>query len=202
MNSKLAHILSTILHPLLMPTYGVFLFFFYTYLFIFPPNYKYYLTGLVFIMTGLIPALCMLAMFKMGMVSNHEISNREERMPAYLFTISSYLFCIFLLYRFKVPIWVTTFIVGGTLSIAVNMIITRWWKISAHLTGIGAVVGSIYSMCHIQQINPMWMLITSVVLSGALGTARISLKQHTLGQVVCGFICGFTCVFCSVYFSL
>lgn len=202
MNNKLAHILSTVLHPLLMPSYGVFLFFYYTYLYIFPPGYQYYLTGMVLLMTGLLPALSIVALFKMGLISNHEISNRSERMPAYFFTLASYILCAYFLHRLYVPIWVINFIVGGTLSIAINMVITKWWKISAHLTGIGAFVGSIYVMCYIQQSNQMWLLISSLVLAGSLGTARIALKQHTLGQVIAGFFCGFICTFAAVYFTL
>ncbi|MGL5921182.1 MAG: hypothetical protein ACRCZQ_11895, partial [Bacteroidales bacterium] len=137
-----ANIVSTVFHPLLMPTYGVALFFFYTYLFIFTTVWKWYLVGLVFILTGLLPALSIAALRKIGLVSNYEISNRNERLLPYIFTLSSYTMCLFLMWKLNVPIWVLLFVLGGEISLAINLLINRWWKISAHLTGIGGLVGS------------------------------------------------------------
>ncbi|MGL5787350.1 MAG: hypothetical protein ACRCX4_11105 [Bacteroidales bacterium] len=198
MKRLLANIVSIVFHPLLMPTYGVALFFFYTYLFIFTTVWKWYLVGIVFILTGLLPALSIAALRKIGLVSNFEITNRRERLLPYIFTLSSYTMCLFLMWKLNVPIWVLLFVLGGEVSLAVNLLINKWWKISAHLTGMGGMVGSVFALCYIQMINPVWLFATLLFCSGLLGTSRIILKQHTLGQVIAGFACGFICVFATI----
>ncbi|MGL5789208.1 MAG: hypothetical protein ACRCXV_04930, partial [Bacteroidales bacterium] len=65
MKRFIANVISIVLHPLLMPAYGVGLFYFYTYLFIFMPLWKGYLLGLVFLLTGLVPALSVIALHKL-----------------------------------------------------------------------------------------------------------------------------------------
>ena len=45
------------------------------------------------------------------------------------------------------------------------------------------------------QNNPVWWLCFFILLSGMLGTARIIVKQHTLLEVLAGFI---VVLFCGV----
>ena len=40
----------------------------------------------------------------------------------------------------------------------------------------------------------LWVMIVAVSLCGILGSARIILARHTLGQVIAGAINGFLCV--------
>ncbi|MGL5229084.1 MAG: phosphatase PAP2 family protein [Bacteroidales bacterium] len=199
MKRFIANAISIVFHPLLMPTYGVGLFYLYTYLYIFMPLWKGYLLGLVFLLTGLVPALSVIALHKLKIVSNYEITNKNERLLPYLFTLSSYSMCIFLLWKLNVPIWVVLFLLGGEISLIVNLFINNWWKISAHMTGIGGVVGSVFALCYLQNITPLWMFFVLLLCAGLLGSSRIYLKQHTLGQVIAGFFCGFLSIFFTVY---
>lgn len=43
------------------------------------------------------------------------------------------------------------------------------------------------------SFNPLWWLCLVLVLAGAVGTARMILRQHTLSQVVMGFLIGIVC---------
>lgn len=88
--------------------------------------------------------------------------------------------------------------------------VLRWWRthgagvgggeyvveISAHMAGMAGIVALIYNM-HVQiteAFNLLWVMIVAVSLCGILGSARIILARHTLGQVIAGAINGFLCV--------
>ncbi|MBQ2130894.1 MAG: phosphatase PAP2 family protein, partial [Prevotella sp.] len=43
--------------------------------------------------------------------------------------------------------------------------------------------------------NPVWWLCLVLILAGMVGTARMILRQHSLFQVVMGFLTGFFCAF-------
>lgn len=72
-------------------------------------------------------------------------------------------------------------------------IINVWWKISTHTAAIGGVAGALVSYSMAFSFNPLWWLCLVLVLAGAVGTARMILRQHTLSQVVMGFLIGIVC---------
>ena len=57
----------------------------------------------------------------------------------------------------------------------------------------GMMVGGLLSYSLIFNFNPVSWLCFFILLSGMLGTARIIVKQHTLLEVLAGFIVGLFC---------
>ena len=69
-------------------------------------------------------------------------------------------------------------------------IVNVWWKISTHTAAIGGVVGAVGAFADIFGFNPLpWFCIT-ILLAGMLGTSRMILRQHSLSEVVVGFVVG------------
>jgi membrane-associated phospholipid phosphatase len=66
-----------------------------------------------------------------------------------------------------------------------------WWKISTHSAAIGGVAGALLAFAEIFTFNPTWWLCLVLLVSGMVGTSRMILKQHSLSQVLIGFILGF-----------
>ena len=64
------------------------------------------------------------------------------------------------------------------------------WKVSAHMAGIGGVIGAIIAFSLKLSTNMILALILFVIAAGILGYARIKLKAHTPGQVYTGFFIG------------
>ena len=50
------------------------------------------------------------------------------------------------------------------------------------------------------NFNPVWWICLLLLLAGMVGTSRIILKQHTLEQVVAGYLVGIVCAFLSVVY--
>jgi membrane-associated phospholipid phosphatase len=85
---------------------------------------------------------------------------------------------------------------GASISLLSVTIINHWWKISAHLTGIGGLLGGIcsYGICY--STLPFYPILIVLILALLLMYSRIHLRAHTPMQVVCGFLLGllFTCI--------
>lgn len=69
-------------------------------------------------------------------------------------------------------------------------LINVWWKISTHTAAIGAMTGALFAFAEIFAFNPVWWFCLMIIIAGLLGTSRMVLRQHTLPQVVVGYIIG------------
>jgi len=75
------------------------------------------------------------------------------------------------------------------------VLINLKWKISAHLSGIGGLTGSIFGVCYRMALNPVWLFALVLFISALVGLSRIELKAHTPSQALAGFAIGFLMIF-------
>ena len=86
--------------------------------------------------------------------------------------------------------------VGSALTVLVIALINLKWKISAHMAGIGGLIGLVYQI-HVQDLSAFdlfWVLCLIIILAGVLGSARLALNRHNTLQVMAGVVVGFLCV--------
>ena len=197
----LSNIVSGMFHPLLMVTYGVILALMFTYLTIYPPAMKLLLIGGAFLSTAVIPGLFIYMMVRSGAAVDLELSDRKERVVPYLILITSILVCVFYMYKMMLPFWLLSLLVGASVALLLAMLINFYWKISAHMLGVGGLLGGIMGISRIHLMNPYWTFIIVIVIAGLVGTSRIFLKRHTSMQVYAGFCLGFICTFVSSFLS-
>lgn len=192
-----AHVLSWVLSPVLMPTYGIILVFFLSVLSYAPIGVKATIVAIVFTLTALIPGLAVWLMTRFGDVKDVALTRRKDRAIPYIIMILCMTGCGFYLSTTGLPEWIPVFYIGGAAAGIVNLIINNWWKISAHGAGIGGLIGMLvvmnrYGMPHFN----LWIWTMGTVLAaGCLGTARVWLGRHTALQTICGTIVGFLGVF-------
>ncbi len=196
MIKKISQILSFVFSPLLVPTYGILLAFHYSYLMLAPTGTKAGVTAVVFIFTCLFPLLLIGTLWKLGKVSDPGLNSRTDRTVPYLITAASYVAAVVYLFSVKSPMWLIMFFCGGLMAVAFSTVINRWWKISAHMAAMGGLLA--LCMCMMTggvAVRPMiWIVLTVAVLCGLVGSARLELERHTLGQVGAGFVNGMLCV--------
>lgn len=198
----IAKIISEVLHPLLMPFYGILMMFFYSYLYIYPTIFKLFILGGVLLFTCLIPALSILMLYKLGKIKTIGLNHREDRPLPYAICFISYLFCGIYLFRTGLPLWATAYVAGGLLAVITAALVNIKWKISAHMTGIGGVLGAAFALATIQMIFPMYLFMGLILAAGLLGTSRIALGCHTIMQVIAGTINGFAWVYICMVLSV
>ena len=76
---------------------------------------------------------------------------------------------------------------------AVGAVVNVWWKISMHCAGAGGLAGALVAYSALFGFDPTGWLCVLILLCGAVGSARMLLRQHSLGQVVAGTLVGAAC---------
>ena len=184
----IANILSIAFHPLLMVTYGVALAFASTYLAVYPLQMKLLILSGVFLMTAVVPAIFIFLLVKYGNAP-------------YLLYVASIVACAFFLLRMLLPFWLVVILFGTAAVMLIAMGINFRWKISAHMIGIGGLIGGIMGIAQIYALNPWRGFIIGFLIAGCLGTSRLILQRHTPAQVYAGFGLGFTGIYISSLLS-
>lgn len=194
----IARILSTLFHPLLMPTYGGLLLIRYSMLAFYPLTAKLFILGTIALFTLLIPMIGIILLYGFKVISNVNLNKREDRKIPYMISLVSYFLCGIVLYRLGLPLWLIGFVGGGLLSLVIASLITVKWKISAHLTAMGGVTACAFYLTTTFGMLPLWLLTLMILLTGLLGSSRIILNRHTFGQTLAGTVNGFLCVYLSM----
>ncbi len=192
MAQKLAHIVSVLLHPVWMPLYGLLIFLGtpYSQIVTTPPQ-RYLLLASVLFFTILIPLGFMLVQIWRGKASGLMLPDRRERKKPYIVTFWSYVALEYLLALLEITPFVVLIVAGFAVVIAIVYGINCFWKISAHLCGIGGLCGAFFGLSWIFYANNLPLMLTLVLLSGLLGWARLECRAHTLPQLAAGFLLGF-----------
>lgn len=198
---KFATLISYLFHPLLIATYGCILVFFCltnSIYFIFTPlKLKFVITLTVFAFTFLLPVLNLLVLYKLNYISSLKLEIRKERVFPLFMTALCYFGLFYMVYDFNIWPAIKLFILGGGICIFVAAIIHLWWQISAHMIGIGGLIGVLLAMSYFLQLPVFVGLSICILLAGIIGFSRLVLQAHTQSQVYAGFIFG-----CLVQFSL
>lgn len=201
-----ARICSTIFHPFIIPVAGIFLSLYFSYMRMLGIGYTVNILLMVVLFTIAIPGLGVLMLYKTRRITSVGLVNREERTLPYIIFFCSYILGAVFLWWANLRGVQLGYFVGGLLAIIIDLIVNRWWKISVHMTAMGGFTGLIFAMSYLQYImyTEYTPLLQSIAIlgSGALGTSRIILKRHTIGQVCCGFINGFFWVFLACFLAV
>lgn len=198
---KWAEIISWAMTPLIMPVVGIAFIFCFTVLSYVPLSTKFWVTAIVFGINALLPCMIFLILKFLGVIDDIGLNERKERAIPYAVMIVCFLLTAWFVFSRNAPLEVVGFFVGGALSALLNLIVNFRWKISAHAAATAGVVALLTILAHSGLPgNDGWIwLIVWVLLSGALGAARIWLGRHTPMQVLAGYASGYFCVWLTDY---
>lgn len=188
---KIAYLISVILHPAFITIYGVALLFVYTdFQYIFASQFGRFMYPII-IFSCLIPISSLFIFKRTGYISDYSLNKKEERFLPLLVTLMSYLVLFFYFYKAGLFSWFLAVLLVPVILLLVIGVINIYWKISAHMTGMGALIGTVLSVSYnIKGLNPYLLFIILIILAGALGVSRLILKRHTPAQVYWGFAIG------------
>lgn len=200
---KAAHVLSAVLHPVWMPTLAL------AAAFATDPHLSFALTqrgqwiiiGMVFIMTALFPVTSTMMLWRSGLVSGPSMPGRGERVVPFLLTLVYFCMAYYLLRRTPNSTATLALFSGIILATAAVALLTLRWKVSAHMAGIGGLIGMVLGLAVIHGAQT-GLLPVAFVLAGALGTARLLVGDHTPAQVYTGTAIGLVAVFICLAFGI
>lgn len=188
-----ARIMSMIFTPFYLPIVGLIALFIFSYMSLLPMKYKLVMLAMVYLLTVVAPSL-LIHLYRLcqGWTS-HELGRKERRLVPYIISIVCYFACFFWMEYRNTPRVISIIVVVALTIQMVCALINIWWKISTHTAAIGGVAGGLVSYSIAFSFNPLWWLCFVLILAGAVGTARMILRQHSLSQVVGGFLIGAAC---------
>ena len=188
-----ARLMSMIFTPFYLPIVGLIALFIFSYMSLLPMMYKLVMLAMVYLLTVVAPSL-LIHLYRLcqGWTS-HELGRKERRLVPYIISIVCYFACFFWMEYRNTPRVISIIVVVALTIQMICALINIWWKISTHTAAIGGVAGGLVSYSIAFSFNPLWWLCFVLILAGAVGTARMILRQHSLSQVVTGFLVGAAC---------
>lgn len=151
--------------------------------------------GGTFFLSALIPIALILFLWKKGAISSLSIEDAQQRTTPYIYTLLCFGFWCAFIHILHLPMVCFICAIGATAALLAVTIINQWWKISAHLTAMGGLFGSICSIALAYSTLPTTLIIIVLLISLLLMYARLYLDAHTPMQVICGYLLGIVCTF-------
>jgi hypothetical protein len=187
---RVAKVTSALFTPFSIPFLSFLVLFLFSYLRIMPMAYKLIVLGIVYCFTILTPVVTIFLFRKINGFDIQELTERKKRYVPILLTIISYVFCLLMMRKLNIPWYMTGIILTALIVSVICMIVNLKWKLSEHMAGMGGVIGGLVSFSALFGYNPVAWLCVFILIAGVLGSARILLGHHTLGEVLGGFTVG------------
>lgn len=195
-----ARIVSLVFTPFYLPILGLVALFTLSYLRQMPWPYKFQVLIMVYLFTVLLPTVLIHLYRRYQGWTLIQLGNKERRMVPYVISILCYFACVYWMDYFHIPHFMSNIVTAALFIQIVCALINVWWKISAHMAAIGGVAGALFVFAEVFAFNPVWWHCLVFVVAGILGTSRMILRQHTLLQVVAGFLVGIVCAIIGIIF--
>lgn len=188
----LYRMVSIIFHPLVLPVYG------FTIVVITNPGpFRYstqsfeWLRQFAFNMV-LYPLFALALMILLKLVKDVYLNDRKQRVIPLITTMIFYWWTnrVFSS-RPEVPEVMSILTLGALIAVVVAFFITMvMFKISLHAIGMGVMIGLVLSLVPMSEMNVLLFLFSTLVIAGLVGTARLSIGEHTGKEVYSGYAVG------------
>jgi len=218
-SNRLAKIISVVLHPLVMPTLIFYILFDYALESLMPISGVIFqrILRMVFIITFFLPLVSVMTMRindllayfkyrksdkkkKAASVAALLMNDKKDRVLPFIFVtiiygLSAYLFLVKIHTN---PIFGIV-LASITFTLVLTTLITQSFKISMHSAGISGVVGFLMAVSFRYPDNELFYpIIITILLAGAVMTARLQLNAHNTKEIVAGALLGFLVSFFAI----
>lgn len=188
---QFAKLISFIFHPIIVPIASALLYFILIPNHI-PKNITYYILGLIFITTYILPVVLLFILKKTQLIEDFHLKTIDERkFPIIFFTILSFLIGRLLLKPAIVDVLGYSFIAISISMLVVYLLFFLKIKTSLHTLAIAGQIGFITIISYHYKNNLLVLLVFLFLLLGIIGSSRLKLKAHTSLEVLLGFFIGF-----------
>ncbi len=190
----LAHLFSTVFHPLLIPSYG-----FAVYLF----SNRYLFSGYalpqkgfellkVFLLTAFFPGFSIALMAALKFIEHTNLRRREDRTLPYIATGFFYIWAYVVYHRTQEPAVFQAMLLGACISVFAGLLINLLWgKVSMHTSGAGALAAMVMFLVPIVSDNIIGLFYVAILAAGLVGSSRLLLKAHSGQEVLAGYLLGY-----------
>ncbi len=147
----------------------------------------------VFTFTFILPILNIYLMYKLKRIHSITLSNRNERTFPYIMTAIFYYGLFYLFYDLRIWQTIKIFIFCAGTGILLTALVNMKYKISAHMVGLGGLLGMIISLNILLRYDMLQFLLIGILVSGIVASSRLALDEHKPSQIYTGFFLGLFC---------
>ncbi|MGB0891044.1 MAG: hypothetical protein ACPGUU_01740 [Flavobacteriaceae bacterium] len=192
--------ISVLLHPVVLPTIGVLLYFV-----LIPISLErvqqYAVLSIVFVATYLIPVLLLFFLKSLKLIHNFQVhSIKERKIPLALMIFIFYALATVFSRLHQIRDLSILFYGTAFSLFFVYLLFIIKLKSSLHLLSMGSAVGFILVLTVLYSITTLPIIAIMVLLSGLLASSRLHLKAHTTKEIYVGFFIGIFGQFAAYYF--
>jgi hypothetical protein len=197
-------------HPLILTTYLFALLFFISPDLVGVSAFELPALGslllLLFLNTFIAPALVVYYFMKMGVISSLHVEDVEERRLPFLacviiYGLATYLFGWQLQPIGELAPQISVILASATVSLAIVTMVSYFWKISAHATGIGGTLGILSGLLiRFDELALLFPLLATILIGGWILSARLHLNAHNPAQILAGLLSGVAVSSMTIYF--
>ncbi len=186
----LSKLISYLIHPLLVPTFGTIFYFMVT------PKYspsELLLGNLIpiFILTALIPLGSLLILNQFGMTRSLLLLTSEERIYPLLIFLALLLLILLRVIPNNFTVELYYFFMGIALSVTSCLLLALMGKVvSIHMVGIGTLLMFIVVLSFHFEKNIIAAISLCTLCTGLLASARLYLNRHGRAAVLTGWLIG------------
>jgi hypothetical protein len=187
----LAKGVSLLFHPLLMPLYSLMVIFYAPTILAYLPSAVKKILFLIILINNVFVPLSLMPYFRYrNIITSWTIVERKERILPLFVTSILYSATAYVIYRFKIPGFIKSYIIASAVLVILITIVNFWWKVSIHSAGAGAVTALITVLSILMQADLIIFLVAAIFFSGLVMTARLYLNSHKPAEVWLGFFLG------------
>lgn len=192
---SIALVISVVFQPLLMPTlvFGMVLFAVPEATSI-PEEFKDRIFYLIVLSTLLIPMITIIGLRLSGTVKSLHMPEVKDRRVPFLITSTYFLMTTWFLYQktdLDPVLWEGMAVIFT--AVLVLTTITFFWKISAHMTGLGGLLATVLILGEkFPTFEVLYPLLGALILCGGVASSRLLLQAHRPVEVYAGWLLGFS----------
>lgn len=186
-------LISTIVHPIVVPTVGVSLYFLTTTI-NFTTNQKLAVLSLIFVVTYVIPLLLMIVLKQLKMINSYKTETiKERKFPIAFMSILFYLLGNTIRNLSAIEDLSLLFYASSIALAITYFLFYKKIKLSIHLMSLGLFIGFFLVLSQEYSQSFLLLIIVAFLISGVLANARLVLKKHKQREVYVGFLLGLLC---------
>lgn len=188
-----AWVFSTLFHPVVIPTLGIFILFqLNTYIrFAVAPGARRLILMLVFINTAIVPVLSLIVMKRTGYIKSMLLEERNERILPLLLSTTLFFITYYMLRQITLPSIIYFYIISATLLLLMTLMVSFFLKISIHMVSLGAFSAFLVITSILLKTDVSLLIIAAFMASGLTASSRLILQAHKPLEVYAGYLLGF-----------
>ncbi|MEN8226648.1 MAG: hypothetical protein ABFS38_00730 [Bacteroidota bacterium] len=189
---RAAPVISTIFHPLIMPTLGLLLLLNSgTYVSLMDPAAKRAILFVMALGTLFFPLIMVPILYYRNLVTNLQVATREERLIPQLIIMILYIITFIYFARLPVNRMIHAYVLSVAVTLFFVLILNLRFKVCLHTVALGGMTGLIIALILRYDTPLQGVLMLTLLAAGLTGSARVAMGTQPPGGIYAGYMVGF-----------